>query len=145
MAEEHTTDVATRGGYGSQISNEIVGLLRKHGGKGPTRCKTYFDDDLIIVLLRGGFTAADQTMFEAGKWLSVREAKQAFQDSIQVQLTEVIERVTGANVLAFMSASHQEPDLMIEAFLIDEPIKFNPMADAPPLDGDTTPRPAQEN
>ena len=130
MAQGHSTDVPTRGGYGIQISNEIVGLLRTHGGKGPTKCKTYFDDDLVLVLLRGGFTAADQTMFEAGKWLNVREAKQAFQDSIQVQLTEVIERVTGRTVLAFMSSSHQQPDLMIEAFLLDEPLRFQPLEHA---------------
>ena len=111
-----------------QISNEVVRLFRTQGGKGPTRCKTYFDDDLIIVLLRGGFTAADHTMFEAGKWLNVREAKQLFQDAIQVQLTDIVERVTGREVLAFMSASHQQPDLLIEAFLIDEPIEFAPPA-----------------
>lgn len=126
LAHEHSTDAPTRGGYGVRISNEVVGILRTYGGKGPTKCKTYFDDDLVLVLLRGGFTAADHTMFEAGKWLNVREAKQAFQDSIQVQLTEVIERVTGRTVLAFMSASHQQPDLMIEAFLIDEPLRFRP-------------------
>ena len=114
----------SRGGLGATISNQIVGLLREHGGKGPTKCKTYFDDDLVIVLLRGGFTIADRTMFEAGKWLNVREAKQVFQDSIEVQLTEVIGRLTDRTVLAFMSASHQQPDLMIEAFLLDAPLAF---------------------
>jgi len=121
VTEEHIAGPKTQGALGLQISNEIVGLLRTHGGRGPTKCKTYFDDDLIIVLLRGGFTVAEQTMFEAGKWLSVRDAKHAFQDSIEVQLTSVVERITGRKVLAFMSASHQNPDLMIEAFLMHEP------------------------
>jgi uncharacterized protein YbcI len=31
----------------------------------------------------------------------------------------VIERVTGKEVAAFMSASHQRPDLQIEVFVLD--------------------------
>lgn len=131
MPDDQARDIANRGSTGAGISNEIVGLLRSHSGKGPTKCKTYFDDDLVLVLLRGGFTAADQTMFEAGKWLDVREAKQAFQDSIQVLLTEIVERLTGRSVLAFMSASHQQPDLMIQAFLLDAPVTFGPGDDGP--------------
>ena len=35
------------------------------------------------------------------------------------RFTEVIERLTGREVAAFMSASHQAPDLQIEAFVLD--------------------------
>ena len=120
--DEHRPETLPRGPQGLEISNEIVQVMRQHSGKGPTKCKTYFDDDLLIVLMRGGFSAAEQTMFEAGKWLSVRESRHVFQDSIEAQLTAVIERVTGRKVIAFMSSSHQGPDLMLEAFLLDAPV-----------------------
>jgi uncharacterized protein YbcI len=108
---------------GAQISKAIVQLLREHGGRGPTKCKTYFDDDLVLVLLRGGSTSAEQTMFRAGKWLDVRQARHVFQDSMEGRFTQEIEHLTERHVLAFMSASHQEPDLTIEAFLLDAPLE----------------------
>jgi uncharacterized protein YbcI len=111
---------------GAQISKAIVQLLREHGGRGPTRCKTYFDDDLILVLLRGGSTSAEQTMFQAGKWLDVRQARHVFQDSMEGRFTQEIEHLTGRHVLAFMSASHQDPDLTIEAFLLDVALEDAP-------------------
>jgi hypothetical protein len=38
---------------------------------------------------------------------------------MQGRFTEVIERVTGREVAAFMSASHQRPDLQMEVFVLD--------------------------
>jgi hypothetical protein len=39
------------------------------------------------------------------------------------RFTQEIEHLTERHVLAFMSASHQEPDLTIEAFLLDAPLE----------------------
>jgi uncharacterized protein YbcI len=95
-----------------------VQLVKEHGDRGPTKCRTYIDDDLIIVLLRGGYGRMENTLFEDGKWLDVRAMRHAFQDTMQGRFTEVIERLTGRQVAAFMSASHQRPDLQIEAFVL---------------------------
>ena len=67
------------------------------------------DDDLVIVLMRGGFSRLENTLFEDGKFLDVRTMRHAFQDTMQGRFTEVIERVAGREVVAFMSASHQRP------------------------------------
>ena len=32
--------------------------------RGPTRTKTYYEDDLVVCLLRGGFTRVEQTLLE---------------------------------------------------------------------------------
>jgi uncharacterized protein YbcI len=53
--------------------------------------------------------------------------RHAFQDSMEDRFTEVIERLTGREVAAFMSASHQRPDLQIEVFVLDgEPVLERP-------------------
>ncbi len=51
--------------------------------------------------------------------MPVGAARHAFQDTMEGRLTEVIERLTGREVAAFMAASHQGPDLQIEAFVLD--------------------------
>ena len=112
-------ETQSHGAIEGTISTEFVQLLKEHGGRGPTKCRTYFDDDLIIVLYRGGYNRMEDTLFEDGKWLDVRSARHVFQDTMEGRFTEVIERLTGRKVSAFMSASHQGPDLQIEAFVLD--------------------------
>ena len=96
----------TRGDLAAAISTAFVGLLKEHGDRGPTKCRTYIDDDLIIVLMRGGYSRLENTLFEDGKWLDVRTTRHAFSDTMEGRFTETIEGVTGRTVLAFMSASH---------------------------------------
>lgn len=114
-------DVARASGglLAAEISTSFVQLHKEHGGRGPTKCRTYVEDDLIIVLMRGGYTRFEDTLFEDGKWVDVRATRHAFQDTMEGRFTEAIERLTGREVAAFMSASHQRPDLQIEVFVLD--------------------------
>jgi uncharacterized protein YbcI len=103
----------------AEISTTLVHLVKEHADRGPTKCRTYIDDDLVIVLMRGGFSKLENTLFEDGRFLDVRTVRHAFQDTMEGRFTEVIERLTGREVAAFMSASHQRPDLQIEVFVLD--------------------------
>jgi uncharacterized protein YbcI len=93
--------------------------MKEYGGKGPTKCRTYIDDDFVVVLMRGGFNRAEQTLFEDGKWQDVRHSRHALQDTMEGRFTETLERLTGRQVHAFMSASNQEPDLQVQMFVLD--------------------------
>ena len=104
----------------AQISNELVGLFKAHHGKGPVRCRTYLEPNLVIVVLGEGYTAAEQTLFEAGKWHEVRRARQEWQDTMEARFVDVIERLTERRVSAFMSANHQDPDLSVELFVLQD-------------------------
>jgi uncharacterized protein YbcI len=106
----------------SAISNAIVGLLREHYGRGPTKAKTYVLDDLLVCVMRNGFTAIEQTMMEGGRKERVVELRQDFQALMESSYKEHVERLTGAKVIAFLSQAHVEPDLTIEMFLMDRPI-----------------------
>ena len=107
------------GELSAEISSTFVQLLKEHGGKGPTQCRTYLENDVIIVLLRGGYTRAEGTLFEDGKWLDVRTSRHSFSDTMEGRFTAALENLTGRRVNAFMSASHQDPDLQVEMFVLD--------------------------
>jgi uncharacterized protein YbcI len=125
--ELHPEDVADmrespeglNGALRQDISNEIVGLYKQHFGKGPVRCRTYLQPELVIVVLGEGYTAAEQTLFEGGRWYEVREARQIWQDTMKERFVETIQRLTGRTVRAFLSANHQDPDLAVEMFVLD--------------------------
>jgi hypothetical protein len=58
-----------------QLSNAVVALFKQYFGRGPTNCRTYLEPNLVIFVLEGGYTAAEQTLFQAGKWYEVRQAR----------------------------------------------------------------------
>jgi uncharacterized protein YbcI len=116
MREDHAPG---EGPLRSEIANEIVGLYKAHHGRGPVRCRTYLEPNLVIVVLGEGYTAAEQTLFEGGKWHEVRRARQEWQDTMQVRFVEAIERLTHRKVTAFMSANHQDPDISVELFVLE--------------------------
>jgi uncharacterized protein YbcI len=103
----------------SAISNSIVSLLREHYGRGPTRAKTYVLDDLLVCVMRNGFTAIEHTMMEGGQPQRVVELRQDFQVLMKETYSQEIERLTGRKVIAFLSQVHLDPDLTIEMFLMD--------------------------
>jgi uncharacterized protein YbcI len=104
------------------ISTALVGLYKQHLGKGPTRCRTYLEPDLVVVIMGEGYTAGEQTLFEAGKWYEVRRARQIWQDSMQERFISTIEELTGRKVAAFMSANRQDPDLAVELFVLERDV-----------------------
>lgn len=103
----------------ADISTAVVGLYKEHYGEGPTRCRTYLHPELVIVVLGGGYSAAEQTLLEAGKWYEVRQARLIWQDSMQAKFVDAIEELTRRKVAAFMSANRQDPDLAVEMFLLE--------------------------
>jgi uncharacterized protein YbcI len=102
------------------LCNGVVQLLREFAGKGPSRCKGYWAGrDLLVILLSGGFTAAERTLFEAGHGNAVRDGQHALHEALELKMKALVEEVTERAVLAFMNASHQATDLRVELFVLE--------------------------
>ena len=100
------------------ISDGMVGLLKEFYGRGPTRTKTYFEDDLVVCLLRGGFSRVEQTLLDGGRGSSVIAQRMEFQELMRARFEGVIEDATGRQVIGFMSGNQQDPDIMCEVFIL---------------------------
>jgi uncharacterized protein YbcI len=108
----------------SAISTGIVKLMREHYGRGPIKAKTYALDDIIVVVLRGsGFTALEQTIMDSGDGPRVVAMRENFQEMMAGRYKDLIERLTGRTVVAFLSQAHVDPDITIETFFIDGPLE----------------------
>jgi uncharacterized protein YbcI len=107
----------------SAISTNIVALLREHYGRGPTKAKTYVVDDLVICVLRSsGYTAQEQTLVDAGRKDRVIEMRREFQSMMGNRYRDVVEELTGRKVVAIIDQAHLDPDVTLEAFLLDAAI-----------------------
>jgi uncharacterized protein YbcI len=102
--------------------------FKQHFGRGPTDCRTYLEPDLVIVVLAGGYTAGERTLFEDGKWHEVRQARLSWQDSMEARFVETVERLTHRSVKAFLSANRQDAELTIEIFALEREVPAAPRA-----------------
>ena len=100
------------------ISEGMVALLKEFYGRGPTQAKTYYQDDLVVCLLRGGFTRVEQTLFDSGRGHAVIQQRMEFQEVMRERFRAVIEHATGRNVIGFMSGNQQNPDMICEVFVL---------------------------
>jgi uncharacterized protein YbcI len=103
----------------ANISRRIVQLHKEFYGKGPTKAKTYYHDDLVVILMRGGFTRVEETLLQSGRGESVRQQRADFGQAMLTPFKQVIEEETGRNVIAYMGSSHQHPDLLGEIFVLE--------------------------
>jgi uncharacterized protein YbcI len=108
----------THGDVLTAISDGMVALLKEFYGHGPTRTKSYYADDLVVCVLRGGFSRVEQTLLDGGRGQAVIQQRMEFQELMRERFEEVIERATGRRVIGFMSGNQQHPDMMCEVFIL---------------------------
>ena len=72
-----------------------------------------------MVVLRGGFTAAEATLLDAGMGQAVKDQRALFQDAMRQRFTDLIEAETGRKVESFMSANDQNAGAFAEIFLLE--------------------------
>jgi uncharacterized protein YbcI len=121
LPADPTGDVRT------SISDGLVALLKAYYGRGPEQAKTYVSDDLVVCLLRGGFTPVEQTLKEGGYGDAVIHQRMAFQDVMRERFEQVVEQATGRRVVGFMSGNQQDPDMICEVFVLAQ----NSLVDPP--------------
>jgi uncharacterized protein YbcI len=113
-----TSTNRTHGEVLTAISDGLVALLKEYYGRGPTRAKSYYEDDLVVCVLRGGFSRVEQTLLEGGRGGAVIQQRMEFQELMRSRFEAVIERATGRQVIGFMSGNQQHPDMMCEVFIL---------------------------
>ena len=109
---------STHGEVLTAISDGMVALLKEFYGRGPTRAKSYYEDDLVVCVLRGGFSRVEQTLLDGGRGPAVIRQRMEFQELMRDRFVAVIEGATGRRVIGFMSGNQQHPDMMCEVFIL---------------------------
>ena len=110
-----------RPGLRADISNAMVGLKKEFYGKGPTKAKTYINDNYVFCVLQGGLTRNEETLLAAGEETLVRQFRLRFQEAMADATTEAVERLTGRQVLGYHSQIVFDPEYAFEVFVLDGP------------------------
>ncbi len=97
----------------------MVTLFKEATGRGPTRARTYVEEDLVVTVLYDTMTTAERTLKDENKEDAVRSLRRIFQGTFRDDAIEIVERLTGRRVLAFLSDHAVDPDYAIEAFVLN--------------------------
>ncbi len=100
------TPAPPRGRLLSSLANAMVRLYADAYGRGPTKAKTYWTDDVITILLEGGHAE------------HVHTTRRLFQEVKRAEFIGVVEELTGRSVKAFLSQANLDPNLAVEVFVL---------------------------
>jgi uncharacterized protein YbcI len=102
------------------VTNGIVQLFREYYGRGPTKAKSYFLDERIVVcVLEDTMTTVEQTLVKNGNKDMVRQVRLTFQEAMADEFKGVVERALGRRVAAYHSQLTMEPDIGFEFFVLE--------------------------
>jgi uncharacterized protein YbcI len=118
MPDKGEEAVSERGAVSAAISTRLVQLHKEFYGKGPTKARTFYHGDVVVVIMRGGFTRVEDTLLQSGRGESVLAQRMAFQAAMEDRFKQAISDATGRQVTAFLSGSHQDPDISAEVFIL---------------------------
>jgi uncharacterized protein YbcI len=118
MTASHIAQTAVGGSKSAAISNLTVRLLSQYTGRGPTKARTFFNEDMVTVLLRDTLTRGELSLVQNDHGELVLATRKTFQDVMGADLTAGVELILQRKVIAFLSANHIDPDIAVETFIL---------------------------
>jgi uncharacterized protein YbcI len=96
----------------------VVKLMSQYTGRGPTKARTYINDDVVTVILRENLTKAERTLVGHDRGDVVLSARTALQKAMHGDLVAGVQAIMGREVVAFLSANSVDPDYAAETFIL---------------------------
>jgi len=101
------------------VTEAIVAFHERYHHRTPATAKTLLlGGELLVCVLGGVYTDVEKTMIELQCATIVHETRSAFHTVMQHKFIAAIERLSGREVLTFMSNHHVGPDIEIELFML---------------------------
>jgi len=102
-----------------RIAHAMVGMKKDFYGKGPTKAKTFINDEYVFVVMEGGLTRNEEVLLAAGQVDLVRSYRLRFQEAMTDTTIGAIEEILGRKVLTYHSQILFDPARAIEIFVLD--------------------------
>ncbi len=99
----------------------MVRLYAEHYGHDRTTGTTYINDNVVVCVLEDILTTGEASRVADGEAKQVIGGRIAFQEGMQDEFTDEIERLTQRRVTAFMGANQTSPGVASELFFLEAP------------------------
>jgi uncharacterized protein YbcI len=115
MQTESTTSAPPYGPSLDVIANDLVSLHKVTCGRGPERARAQLTDDMLVCVLRDGFTTAEESLIRHGRGDTVIGHRARLHDTMRSPAIAIVERALGREVDTLLHSV--EPDKRIEALI----------------------------
>jgi uncharacterized protein YbcI len=116
---QDVTHAAHNGQLAMAISNRVVKIVSEYTGRGPTRARAYLDGDLVVCVFGDTLTKGEHRLVERGEAQTVLNTRRTYQTLMRADISAAVEELTGRTVIAFFSDNHVDPDMAIEAVILE--------------------------
>ena len=97
----------------------VVKIYADRVGRGPTKARAYADRDIIVCVMEDTMTRAERTLVDSGRSGTVKQVRDALQETMRDDLAMGIEALTGRRVIAQAGTATLEPDVTSDLFILD--------------------------
>jgi uncharacterized protein YbcI len=115
-SQEHTL---VGGELNHAIAHAVVRGHRRFIGRGPVKAQAFYRHNIIVVVMRDALTQTEQSLVADSQQDAVFELRRQLHQVMHGPLLRAVEAITGHRVEASMSATHVNPDLAAELFVLD--------------------------
>jgi uncharacterized protein YbcI len=98
------------------ITNQIVQLLARYTGRGPTKARTTLNTNVVTIVLQDTLTRGEQSLVAAGQHDAVRETRRTLHDLMREEAILVVEQVLNRRATAF--TADVDPKANVAALVI---------------------------
>ena len=110
------------GELNAALTSALVGIHTEHLGRGPRTASTFHYGHVLVTLMYDVLTPAEKTLTRNNQTDAVDHIRHLFQETMESDFREAVERLTGRKVLAFISGNNLDPDIAAEVFILDTPL-----------------------
>ena len=103
------------------LSNRIVAIYKELYGKGPVKVRSWYLEDVVVCVLRGGLTRSEQTFVQLGRGDRVALQREAFHEVAEPVFIEAVEELIRRPVETMLSAAQEEHDVTTLVFVLEPP------------------------
>jgi uncharacterized protein YbcI len=113
MTQTHETVLA-------DLSRAMVALHKEQFGRGPTRARSHFaGQDIVVTVLEDALLPAEKAMVAMGQSLRVQEARAFMQEATKDRFIRAVEEIVYRKVRSFQSSSDPPAGMILEMSILE--------------------------
>jgi uncharacterized protein YbcI len=102
----------------ADITTRMVRLHKEYYGRGPTRGRSHWHEDVIVVVLQGGLTIVEEALRDANQAELVVSQRAAVQEALRDRFTSAITELTGRDVTVYVSGVEPKQGTTVHVFVL---------------------------
>jgi uncharacterized protein YbcI len=122
LVDERSPREGAGGELNAEIARAVVQIYRVALGRGPTRARSMFRGDVVLVILEDVLTPAERSLISDGRAEAALAMRRSLHSVMLPDLARAVAEATGCAVRAVLGDTNDDPDVAVEVFVLDRSV-----------------------